>query len=299
MVFPLIMGLGLFAHISLMSHGYNGPISAIIVSLLGMLTIAVIERIMPYRDDWNRSDGDVKTDAIHVLVTQIFITKSLEFVWPLLFMGLAISLSTAFGPENLWPHEWPILAQLFLMLFIAEFGRYWIHRAAHEVPLLWQFHAVHHSPNRLYFFNAARFHPLEKMYLLIPEVVPFVLLGTNAECLAIYAVFNSLHGFMQHGNIHVRGGVFNYIFSLTQLHRWHHSQNIEESNKNYGNNLIFWDMLFGTYFNPKNREVEVIGLLNRDYPKGYIDQVKAPFSSTDLTKPAGYHDNKNLEGAVK
>ena len=242
LVFPAIMGLGLVTHTSLVSQGYDAPLSAILTSLLGMLTIAMVERILPYRDDWNLPEGDVKTDAIHVVVTQLFVTKSLEFVWPLLFMGLTMSLSAAFGPENLWPHDWPVLAQLLLMLLIAEFGRYWVHRAAHEFSFLWRFHAVHHSPNRLYFFNAARFHPIEKIYLLIPEVVPFVLLGTNVECLAIYAVFNSLHGLMQHSNIRIRGGLFNYIFSLTELHRWHHSQNIEESNRNYGNNTQVWQI---------------------------------------------------------
>lgn len=299
LVFPLVMGAGLSAQLFLMAAGYNAALSAIAISLLGLLAIAVIERIMPYRESWNVADGDIRTDATHVVVTQLLITKSLELVWPLLFMGLAMSLSATFGPENLWPHTWPLLAQLFLMLLIAELGRYWVHRAAHEVPFLWRFHAVHHSPNRLYFFNAARFHPLEKVYFLIPEVAPFILLGTNTECLAIYAVFNSLHGLMQHSNIHVRGGMFNYIFSLTELHRWHHSQNIQESNKNYGNNLIIWDMVFGTFFKPKDRDVDIIGLLNRDYPKSYLGQMKAPFSPTDLTKPAGYHKQNTLAGAVK
>jgi sterol desaturase/sphingolipid hydroxylase (fatty acid hydroxylase superfamily) len=298
-VFPFVMCSVLAAQLFCMHLGFNPAISAVAVSLTGLVLIALLERVLPYRADWNTSDGDVKTDALHVLITQIILPKTLELVWPLLFLGIAGSLSTLLGPQNLWPHEWPILAQLLLMLLIAEFGRYWVHRAAHEVSFLWKFHAVHHSPNRLYFFNAARFHPLEKIYFLIPEVVPFILLGTNIECLAIYAVFNSIHGLMQHSNIRVNGGWLNYVFSLTELHRWHHSQPIEESNTNYGNNLICWDIVFGTFFWPKDREVPTIGLLNRNYPKSYIGQLKAPFSSEDLTKPADYHHNKNLQGIAK
>lgn len=298
-VFPGVMGSALAVQLLLMELGYNPAVSAVVVSLSGLLLIALLERVMPYRRDWNKADGDVKTDALHVLITQLILPKTLELVWPLLFLGIAAALSVQFGPQNLWPHEWPILAQVFLMLLIAEFGRYWVHRAAHEVSFLWRFHAVHHSPKRLYFFNAARFHPLEKIYFLIPEVAPFILLGTNVECLAVYAVFNSIHGLMQHSNIRVNGGWLNYVFSLTELHRWHHSLHIEESNRNYGNNLIIWDIIFGTFFNPKGREVETVGLINREYPKSYVAQLKAPFSSQDLTKPADYHDNKDLEGAVK
>lgn len=291
-IFPVVMACALFSQILATDYGANPVISSIVISLSALVGIAFIERVRPYRLDWLKSDGDVTTDALHVFITQLILPKALGLVWPFLFLGFAVSLANFIGAENLWPHEWHLLPQVFLMLLIAEFGRYWVHRASHEIPFLWKFHAVHHSPNRLYFFNAARFHPLEKVYFLIPEVAPFILLGTNVECLALYAVFNSVHGLMQHSNIDLKGGWFNYIFSLTELHRWHHSQVIEESNNNYGNNLIIWDMVFGTFFHPKHREVGTIGLLNRHYPKSYLKQMFAPFSKVDLTKPAGYHHSE-------
>jgi sterol desaturase/sphingolipid hydroxylase (fatty acid hydroxylase superfamily) len=61
------------------------------------------------------------------------------------------------------------------------------------------------------------------------------------------------------------------------LHRWHHSVKIKESNKNFGNNLIVWDLLFGTWHLPKAKNVERLGLINRNYPLGLIDQLKSPF----------------------
>lgn len=190
--------------------------------------------------------------------------------------------------QTLWPDDWPILAQLFLMLLIAEFGRYWVHRAAHRINRLWRFHAVHHSPNRLYFFNAGRFHPVEKLLFQLPEVAPFILLGTNVECIAMYFTFNGIHGLLQHSNVHIKAGWLNTIFSMTELHRWHHSQKPEESDNNYGNNLIIWDLVFGTYLNPKAQKVDTIGLLNAHYPKRYLDQLKAPFAKRDISKPEDY-----------
>jgi len=61
------------------------------------------------------------------------------------------------------------------------------------------------------------------------------------------------------------------------LHRWHHSMIIKESNKNFGNNLIVWDLLFGTWHLPKAKKVEQLGLINRNYPLGLIEQLKSPF----------------------
>lgn len=72
-------------------------------------------------------------------------------------------------------------------------------------------------------------------------------------------------------------GWLNYIISGPELHRWHHSIKISESDHNYGNNLIVWDVLFRTRYLPKNREVDVLGLKNRQYPLGFVRQIVSPF----------------------
>ena len=127
------------------------------------------------------------------------------------------------------------------MLLSADFLRYWLHRAYHEVAFMWPFHAVHHSPHKLYWMNVNRFHPLDKASQYIFDAMPFVLLGVSEEVLALYFVFYAVNGFFQHCNIDVRLGVLNYVVSGPELHRWRHSIHPEESNQNYGNNLIVWD----------------------------------------------------------
>lgn len=289
LVFPLTMTVALLlTWLGFAEFGWPPAVAgAVAVLVFGFMLIPFLERKMPYRHAWLNSDGDVQTDLIHLLVANGIVTNLEK---PLLVAGL-ITL-TAWLSEHFanvlipwgWPHEWPLLAQLVLMLIIAEFGRYWVHLAAHKVPWLWRLHAVHHSPNRLYFLNAGRFHPLEKLIFQLPEVVPFILLGTNIETITLYFTFNSIHGLFQHSNIRVRLGPLNWVFSMTELHRWHHSKQIEESDRNFGNNLIIWDLLFGTYFNPAGREVGDIGLINPDYPKGYVGQLTAPFAKGDLSK---------------
>ncbi|MCH2107054.1 MAG: sterol desaturase family protein, partial [Planctomycetes bacterium] len=139
------------------------------------------------------------------------------------------------------------------------------------------FHAVHHSPHKLYWMNVNRFHPLDKASQYIFDAMPFVLLGVSEEVLALYFVFYAVNGFFQHCNIDVRLGVLNYVVSGPELHRWHHSIHPEESNQNYGNNLIVWDLVFGSYFLPRDRVVGELGLINRSYPLSFVKQMGSPF----------------------
>jgi len=289
MAFPVTMSLALlstwlgFAYFQI-PHVLAG---ALAVLVFGFILIPILERLLPYRKEWNYSDDDVGTDILHMIIANVVVVNLEKPLLIAALIGTTAWLASHFG-GTLWPENWPLLAQLFLMLIIAEFGRYWVHFAAHKIPALWRLHAIHHSPNRLYFLNAGRFHPLEKVIFQLPEVVPFILLGTNIETITLYFTFNGIHGFFQHSNIKLRLGWLNYIFSLPELHRWHHSKNINESDRNFGNNLIIWDLVFGTYFNPRTREVESIGVLNPDYPKGYMAQLSAPFAKRDISKPVGY-----------
>ena len=105
-----------------------------------------------------------------------------------------------------------------------------------------------------------------------------MILGVGEYVIALYFVFYAINGFFQHSNIELRFGWLNYIISSPQLHRWHHSKLPQESNMNYGNNFIVWDLLFGSYYLPKDREIEDLGLQVTNYPQDFARQLKAPFA---------------------
>ena len=92
-------------------------------------------------------------------------------------------------------------------------------------------------------------------------------------------LFSAVHGAYQHANVPVRLGPLNWIFSMTELHRWHHSRRIEEANHNYGGNLAVWDVLFGTRWLPTDRDPpEDIGMEDLPgFPMGFRDNLAAPF----------------------
>ena len=95
--------------------------------------------------------------------------------------------------------------------------------------------------------------------------------------MALHAL--AVHGMFQHANIDVRLGPLNWIFSMAELHRWHHSKDLQEANNNYGNNILFWDIVFGTVYWPKDRRAgKDIGLKDMPwFPQDYVNQLLSPF----------------------
>lgn len=292
-LFPLIMFGPLFVAAWLLQAGASDTdagasplvVGYSVVLAIG-LTIFLFEQLMPYRPQWNKPDGDQLTDVISSSIAYIILPILLKPLFTTLLLGLTIYLAQQFGTD-IWPDHWPIWAQLVIGLLAIDAGRYWGHRACHEIPWLWRFHANHHSPNRLWFFNAPRQHPVDRIVFLFSEMLFPVLLGANGDVLVLMLIVTSTNGFFQHTNMDVKLGWFYYIFNTVDLHRWHHSKLEAESNHNYGNNLITYDLIFGSYFRPADREVGEIGVLNPDYPKGYWGQFMAPFRRGKLDKEIG------------
>ena len=75
--------------------------------------------------------------------------------------------------------------------------------------------------------------------------------------IALTSVFTGVHGLLQHCNVDLKHGIFNHIFATADLHRWHHSADFDESNRNFGNNLSIWDTLFGTRYLPGGHPEDV------------------------------------------
>jgi len=291
LIFPLVLFGSLALAIAWMpSMGIFRAVLA--VQILAIVVIVVLERVFPYRGEWNRSHGDFGVDAIHAVVSGIGTTQLARPLIQLAGAGLAATLSNALG-MTLWPTGLPLLLQLAIALVIAEFPQYWLHRWQHEHDALWRFHAVHHSAPRLYWLNAARFHPLDLGLLYVVGYVPLVVLGCPPEVVLLFGLFDAVFGMLQHCNIDVRLGPLNRIFSMAEPHRWHHSRTLVEANTNYGSNLIIWDLVFGTFFLPADREPPAnIGIAELpDFPTTYLAQIAAPFRWRRITAARALRTN--------
>ncbi|MEM7225442.1 MAG: sterol desaturase family protein [Pseudomonadota bacterium] len=133
---------------------------------------------------------------------------------------------------------------------IATFIFYWWHRWRHESDVLWRvFHQIHHSPQRLEVITSFYKHPLEMIVnSVLGGVLVFAVLGLSVEAGAVYTLCTALGEFFYHTNIKTPRWV-GLVFQRPEMHRIHHQHGRHKNN--YGD-ITWWDMLFGTYENPKD-----------------------------------------------
>jgi sterol desaturase/sphingolipid hydroxylase (fatty acid hydroxylase superfamily) len=124
-----------------------------------------------------------------------------------------------------------------------------------------------------------RFHPVDLALSNFSPLVPLIILGADERVIALFGLFSAVNGLFQHANLVFYLGPFNWLFSQAELHRWHHSKRLEESNRNFGQNLIVWDVVFGTRHLPPDREApREIGLADLPaFPMDYWGQLLSPF----------------------
>jgi sterol desaturase/sphingolipid hydroxylase (fatty acid hydroxylase superfamily) len=261
-----------------MTQGYDIPAVLGAMTFVGFFVVALCERIWPYHSEWNsNAQRDLQVDILHFIHNGFWV-RTIETVVRVGCVVVAIHLAGFFG-STVWPTQWHWSAQVVLGLVLGESVEYWIHRLQHEVPWFWRFHAVHHSAPRLYWLNAVRFHPIDVVVSTVGRLAPVAMLGGDPQILGLLTLFSGVHAVFMHCNIPMRAGPFNWILASGELHRWHHSTRLEESNTNYGGDLILWDIICGTRFLPKDREPPVvIGLANMThYPMSFWEQIKSPF----------------------
>jgi ornithine lipid hydroxylase len=240
--------------------------------------VALLERVFPYRREWHRPRGDVRTDALHLAVTGPLSSTLHEATMHGTVAAAGVWLAARFG-GGLWPADWPPLAQLGLALLVAELGHYWFHRVSHEGALVWRLHATHHSALRLYWLNATRFHPIDLFSLIACQSGPLFLLGAPPRTLLMYAIFTVSYGQIQHCNVALRTPrAIDWIFATPGVHRWHHSTDVREGNHNYGAVFSLWDHVFRSFFRPAEPFAGPVGIENLpEFPRDYRGQILSPF----------------------
>lgn len=137
----------------------------------------------------------------------------------------------------------------FFGYLVITFIFYWWHRVRHTSNFLWlAFHQVHHSPSRIETITSFYKHPLEIFVnSLIISAICHVWLGMDFEQVAWTNLFSAVGEYLYHMNIktpHWMG----YFFQRPEMHRVHHQRGIHFYNFS---DIPLWDMLFGTYRNPK------------------------------------------------
>ena len=153
----------------------------------------------------------------------------------------------------------PLWVMWVLTFIFIDLIFYIYHRLSHRVRFLWAVHMSHHSSEEMNFavsFRQAWFGPISK----VPFFILMPILGFDPTIIAVAGVISTLWGIVGHTQIINKLGPLEYVFNTPSHHRVHHGANPEYIDKNYGNLLIIWDKMFGT-FEPERKPV-TFGLVN-------------------------------------
>ena len=201
------------------------------------LALMILERVVP--DQKLPIVNGWWTRVIVVNILQLLVVLLAEQTWNHWFDGGWISLREQYSP--------PVAA--FLVYLALTFVFYWWHRLRHDINFLWlTCHQLHHSPSRIETITSFYKHPIELVINgIIISFVNFAIFGLDIEGAAWVTLYTAVAEFLYHMNVktpHWMG----YIFQRPEMHRIHHQRG-----RHYNNfaDLPIWDMMFGTFENPK------------------------------------------------
>lgn len=187
------------------------------------------------------------------------IVVTVAAVW--LSMTIATSWAGVFGDFTLYNlSDLGTFLGAVVGIFVYEFVHYWYHRAIHRIDRLWRFaHQMHHSAERVDAFGAYFLHPVDVFFFTTWASVVFVpILGLSGEATAIAAAFLTFNAMFQHANIKTPHWL-GYIIQRPESHCVHHGRGIHHYNYS---DLPFWDIVFGTFVNPRNVDELDAGFYN-------------------------------------
>ena len=250
-----------------------------ILDLLGSTMIFIlIEKLFPiyaqpvFRPGW-------QTDFTHFVVNHFVVGLVLLIVNFLIhrFFGWA-----AYEPLQKIITGLPFIAELFLILLAADLVQYWTHRAYHEVPVLWRFHAVHHSAEYMDWMAGSRLHMLELIFTRVSVLGIIYVLGFSKEVMDIYIIIVGFQAVFNHSNVRLPSAFgrapLKYLVVTPDFHHWHHSSDKEALDRNYAAHFAFIDYLFGTAVKSERRFPEKYGVLGDYMPQGFLRQQMFPFT---------------------
>lgn len=229
----------------------DAPWMIVAVGLCALAFVQLLELVFERHAGWRMNRRELATDVFYV----VFGYGVIGFLSDTLVNGPMTELKDAWGIATPWIADSPFLVQVLVVMFVFEFGQYWMHRAMHNWRPLWLTHAPHHHITQLNAMKGFIGNPIE-LFLISLGVVALLDVDLNALFAAITAA-GAIAAFA-HANVRADPPIwFSYFFTTIRHHSLHHTAlSYEDTRCNYGNTVIFWDRLFGTF---RDGESEVVG----------------------------------------
>ena len=221
-----------------------------------------------FRDEW-------REDLFYFFVSSLMV-QTLTFLS--LAPSLAILHHTDWAGLRAAVAAQPLWLQVPEIMFLTDLVQYWLHRAFHQSPFLWRFHAVHHSAPVLDWLAGSRMHVVEIVVLRGVTVIPMYVLGFTAPALYTYLVFVYVYSTYIHSNVRFDVEWLKPVIVTPRFHHWHHGLEHEAIDVNFAIHFPVIDRVFGTYHMPRGRWPEGYGVSSEPVPPGFTRQFLFPFA---------------------
>ncbi|MBP9707965.1 MAG: sterol desaturase family protein [Oligoflexales bacterium] len=158
--------------------------------------------------------------------------------------------------------NWSVLILSILILDLAVYGQ---HYFSHRWQWFWRLHRMHHADQDFDFTTGNRFHPVEILVSSIYKIFIIGLFGIPATVVLIFEIILNASSVFNHGNVYFPeklDRILRKVLVTPDMHRVHHSTELDEMHRNFGFTLSVWDFIFSTYnAQPKKGHLEMnIGL---------------------------------------
>jgi lathosterol oxidase len=206
--------------------------------------MAAVRPMSPLRPEW-------RTDLAYFFMSHVLVQ----------FILIAVTASTTtvaalapFDGVKAVIQSMPVWLQFLLAVLCADLAQALLHRAYHNVPLLWRLHAVHHSSRHMDWLAGSRIHVAEIVLTRSAVLLPLVVLGFSAPALNAYVILVGLQAVLAHANVRTDFGWLEYLLVTPRYHHWHHAREQAYIDCNYAIHLPLVDMLMGTFRRPPRGE---------------------------------------------
>jgi sterol desaturase/sphingolipid hydroxylase (fatty acid hydroxylase superfamily) len=178
---------------------------------------------------------------------------------------------------RLWPSGLPFVAQVLILVTVADGIGYWQHRLEHRVSWLWPIHALHHDVRRMHVLKSARNTFADMVLRSILVYGPLAMLGAPRDVIVWHPLTLLVLGPIAHSNVALPIPAFVHRLIVTPPgHRMHHARSRSHSDGNFAVVTPLWDLLFGTYNEPAGCPPPAVGVDDR-LPAGFVRQALSPF----------------------
>jgi len=209
-----------------------------------------LEFLFERHEGWRMNWQEFCTDLFYVVLGSTVIAWVTNFAAeePLMAIKQGLGIATP------WAGKLPFFVQVISVMMIIEFGQYWMHRLMHNSTPFWLTHAPHHHITQLNAMKGSVGNPIE-LFLISLSVLAFFDFSPTAKFCAISV--NSAVAIYAHANVRANPPIwYAFFFTTIRNHSLHHSVPYEDTRCNYGNSIILFDRIFGTY---REGEASVVG----------------------------------------